>query len=73
MVQWILKVNCNVVQFQTLRPLSVEKTNSYMEAKKCEIFDALIKRRWGNAITPLQVSSKEIDSWEEYHDDELPW
>ena len=73
MAQWCLKANGNVVPRRTLRPLSVDEKHSPLEVKRRETFDALIERRWGNAIKPPPVSTDETEPWEEYHDDdELP-
>ena len=44
-----------------------------MELKKCEVFDKLIERRWGNAIIPLKLENDDKE-WSEYEDDgEEPW
>ena len=73
MCQWVLKANGNVVPRRTLRPLTVDERHSPLEIKKRDTFNDLIERRWGTAMSPPQVSEKDDDPWEVYHDDdELP-
>ena len=69
MAQWILKANGKVVPRRTLRPLSVEDLHNPIEVKKREVFDSLIKKRWGDSITPPPVSKSMADDWEEYADE----
>ena len=47
MAQWILNANGRVVPRRSLRPLKVDALHSHVEIKKSEVFDELIKRRWG--------------------------
>ncbi len=71
MAQWVLKSNGNVVPRRTLRPLQVDKLHNATEAKKREVFDGLIERRWGTSITPPIVDTTSDDEhWEEYEDDD---
>ena len=60
MAQWILKANGRVVPRRSLRPLKVDELHSPVEIKKREVFDELIKRRWGSPMTPsnTQLNSK---------------
>ena len=51
MAQWILKANGRVVPRRSLRPLKVDEIHSPVEIKKREVFDELIKRRWGTPMT----------------------
>ena len=60
MAQWILKANGRVVPRRSLRPLKVDELHSPVEIKKRDVFDELIKRRWGSPMTPsnTQLNSK---------------
>jgi hypothetical protein len=74
MAQWVLKANGQVVPRRTLRPLHVAEIHSPMEEKKREIFDKLIERKHGTAITPPKIkemddSDNSEENWEEYEDD----
>ena len=57
MAQWILKVNGRVVPRRSLRPLKVDEIHSPVEVKKREVFDEIIKRRWGTPMTPQKHSA----------------
>ena len=72
MAQRILKANGKVVPRRTCRPLKVDEIHSATEAKKREIFDGLIERRWGTSINPPSISEteKEFPEYEEYEDDD---
>ena len=52
MAQWILKASGRDVPRRSLRPLKVDELHSPVEIKKRELFDELIKRRWGTPMTP---------------------
>ena len=69
MAQWILKANGKIVLRCTLRPLLVEDLHNPIEIKKQEIFDSLIKKKWGDSITLPPVSESKTDDWEEYEDE----
>jgi hypothetical protein len=73
MAQWILKANGNVVPRRSPRPLTVAELNSETEQKKRSIFDTLIEKRWGTAISPPQQSKHDDDEdreFEEYADED---
>ena len=69
MDKWILKANGKVVPRCTLRSLSVEDLHNPIEVKKREVFDSLIKKRWGDSIAPTPVNIDDSDDWEEYEDE----
>ena len=70
MAQWILKSNGQVVPRRSLRPLKVEETHSEREKEMRRIFDRLIERRWGTAMTPPNCTTTDTDdSYDEYEDD----
>ena len=71
MAQWILKANGEVVPRRTHRPLQVAERHSPVELKKREIFNEMIKRRWGDSVTPARtdVEANE-DVFMEYEDDD---
>ena len=58
MAQCILKVNGRVVPRRSLRPLKVDELHSPVEIKKREVFDELIKRRWGSPMTPSNIQQQ---------------
>ena len=58
MAQWILKANGRVVPRRSLRPLKVDELHSPVELKKREVFDELIKRRWGSPMTPSNTQQQ---------------
>ena len=68
MAQWILKVNGRVVPRRSLRPLKVDEIRSPVEIKKREVFDELIKRRWGTPMTPR--NTQQPKAFEKYEDHE---
>ena len=70
MAQWILKANGNVVPHRSPRKLSVAELHSKTESEKRDVFDKLIKRRWGTSITPPKTSDQTEDSNFEEHTDE---
>ena len=77
MVQCILKANRNVIPWRTSQPLKVKEIHSQIKIKKLEIFDKLIKRRWGTSIKPPKKSDENndlidqhLDNWDYYEDDE---
>ena len=53
---------------RSLRPLTVAETHSDIEKKKHEVFDAVIERRHGTAMTPPKVEAVK-EEMEEYSDD----
>ena len=69
MAQWILKANRNIVLRRTLQLLSTEELHKPVEAKKFEIFDSLVKKRWGDSITLPPIAKATSDDWEEYVND----
>ena len=52
---------------RSLRPLTVAETHSDIEKKKHEVFDAVIERRHGTAMTPPKVEAVK-EEMEEYSD-----
>ena len=58
MAHWILKANGEVVPRKTHRPLQVSERHSPVEIKKREIFYNLIRRRWGDSVTPARTEVK---------------
>ena len=60
MAQWILKTNGRVVPRRSLRPLKVDEIHSPVEIKEREVFDDLIKRRWGTPMTSQQPAYDQI-------------
>ena len=69
MAQWILKANGKIVPRCTLRSLLVDDLHNPIEIKKREVFDSLIKKKWGDSITPPPISESKTDDWEEYEDE----
>ena len=68
MAQWIFKANGRVVPRRSLRPLKVDELHSPVEIKKREVFDELIKRRWGTPMTPPNTQQPKV--FEKYEDPE---
>ena len=66
--KWILKANGRVVPRRSLRPLKVDELHSPVELKKREVFDELIKRRWGSPMTPSNTQQQEV--FKKYQDHE---
>ena len=60
MAQWILKASGRVVPRRSLRPLKVDELHSPVEIKKRELFDELIKRRWGTPMTPPNTQQPKV-------------
>ena len=60
MAQWTLKTNGRVVPRRSLRPLKVDELHSPVEIKKREVFDELIKRRWGSPMTPSNTQQQNV-------------
>ena len=52
MAQWVLKSNGKVVPRRTVRPLTPDKISSEVEKAKRDLFDEIIKKRWGDSVTP---------------------
>ena len=73
MAQWILKANGRVVPRRSLRPLKVDEIHSPAEIKKREVFDELIKRRWGTPMTPPNTQQqKAFEKYEDHEQQEQP-
>ena len=73
MAQWILKANGRVVPRRSLRPLKVDEIHSPVEIKKREVFDELIKRRWGTPMTPPNTQQpKAFEKYEDHEQKEQP-
>ena len=71
--QWILKANGWVVPHCSIRPLHPGEMTSPSEQSKCQSFDALIERRFGTSINPLQQlnnNNGKFGSFEPYEDDD---
>ena len=68
MCQWVLKANGRVVPRRSVRPLQVAELHSPVEVEKRRVFDELIARRWGKAMTPSKQPAAEPLSY--YEDDE---
>ena len=68
MAQWILNANGRVVPSRSFRPLKVDEIHSPVGIKKREVFDELIKRRWGTPMTP--PNTKQPKAFEKYEDHE---
>ena len=73
MAQWILKANGRVVPRRSLRPLKVDELHSHVEIKKREVFDELIKRRWGSPMTPSNTEQQKVfEKYEDHEQQEQP-
>ena len=73
MAQWILEANGRVVPRRSLRPLKVDELHSPVEIKKREVFDELIKRRWGTPMTPPNTQQpKGFEKYEDHEHQEQP-
>ena len=69
MCHWILKANGRVVPRRTHRPLRVDEIHNPVEQKRREVFDALIEKRWGTALTVKNSNGGiKSETWEEYSD-----
>ena len=77
MAQWILKANGQVVPHHSIRPLHLGELTSPSEQSKHQSFDALIERRFGTSINPLQQlndDDRKFGNIEPYEDDdEVIW
>lgn len=73
MAQYVLKANGYVIPRRSLRPLTVAEKHSSTEEKKRELFDSLIKKRYGTGFEPMmekhRIKHEEPNS-EEYEDSE---
>ena len=68
-----LKVNGRVVPRRSLRPLKVDEIHIPVEIKKREVFDELIKRRWGTPMTPPNTQQpKAFEKYEDHEQQEQP-
>ena len=77
MAQWILKANGRVIPRHSVRPLHPGELTSPSEQSKHQSFDALIERRFGTSINPLQQllndgdgNSGDFENFEPYEDDD---
>eukprot|EP00957_Ditylum_brightwellii_P098603 7511498-Ditylum_brightwellii.AAC.1 len=71
MAQWLMKGNGDVVPRQTLRLLKVEDLNSKIEIVSHNLFDLLIKRRWGTSMNPPpETTPDDHDLYDEHEDDD---
>ena len=72
MAYWILRANGRVVPRRSLRPLKVDELHSPVEIKKTEVFDELIKRRWGTPMTPPDTQQPKVcKKYEDHEQQEL--
>ena len=55
-----------MVPRRTARPLHVEGINIKSEQKKQDVFDGLIRRKWGMSINPPKKSNDSKEEYEEY-------
>ena len=54
-------------------PLKVDELHSPVEIKKREVFDELIKRRWGTPMTPPNTQQQlAIEKYEDHEQQEHP-
>lgn len=74
MCQWILKSNGEVVPRRTHRPLSVAEQYSEEEKSRRLLFDQLIERRHGTAMSPPKPSKSDDDDieWDPWDTEEEP-
>ena len=73
MAQWILKANGRVVPRRSQEPLEVDELHSPVEVKKREVFDELIKRRWGSPMTPSNTQQQNVfEKYEDHEQQEQP-
>ena len=71
MAQWMLKTNGEVVPRRKRIPLQVAEKHSPVEIKKREIFNDLIRRRWGDSVTPARTDIKaDVDVFIAYEDED---
>ena len=73
MAQRIFKANSRVVPRRSLRPLNVDELHSPVEIRKREVFDELMKRRWGTPMTsPNTQQPKDFETYEDHEQQEQP-
>ena len=73
MVQWILKANGRVVPRRSFRPLKVDELHSPVEIIKREVFDEVIKKRWGSPMTPSSTQQQnDLEKYEDHEQQEQP-
>ena len=60
MAPWIIKTNGRVVPRRSLRHLKADELHSPVELKKTDVFDELIKRRWGSPMTPSNTQQQKV-------------
>eukprot|EP00957_Ditylum_brightwellii_P188641 14360942-Ditylum_brightwellii.AAC.1 len=66
-----MKGNGNVVPRQILRLLQVEELNSKTEIRSRNLFNSLIKWRWGTSMNPPpETTPNDWDPYDEYEDDD---
>ena len=73
MAQWILKANVQVVPHHSIRSLHLGELTSPRRQSKRQSFDALIERRFGTSIDPLQQLNNDngkFGNFEPYEDDD---
>ena len=71
MAQWILEANGNVVPRRSHQPLQVAEIHNPSKVKKRNLFDNLIKGRWGTSISqPNKPVGKSNDPVPEIYEDD---
>ena len=70
MAQWVLKANGLVVPSRSVRPLHQSEIHSPSEQSKCQAFDTLIERRYGNSIVVPTMPAEGCETTEPYEDDD---
>ena len=68
MSQWVLKANGKVVPLCTVRPLCIDELHCEHKKKKRDLFDKLIKKRWGTVLSP--PVKDDVPEYEPYKDAE---
>ena len=72
MAQWIMKANGNVVPRHQLRPLQIAEIHSDTEKAKRQVYDDLIKKRWGTSVNlPPSLGEKDKSDYFEENSDEV--
>ena len=70
MAQWVLKANGLVVPRHSVHRLHQSEVHSPSEQSKCQAFDALIERRYGNSIVAPTTPVEGCETTEPYEDDD---
>ena len=71
MAQWVLKANSEIIPGRAFHYLQVVELNLSIELNKRELFDELVKKKWGSSTKPhenSEVKNNEQD-YEEYQDE----